>query len=180
MGEAVRRVAVSFILIVMAASLPACGNTESPAAGEQPTPTVNTPRPAESSSPGDSGIPWGQSFATPVGELRIDEPRRVEVSDEAVGAGEGKSVVSVAVRYVNTTNQPVNILTDISIKMEVLGVRLGGVVDPHGACEIPLGDVSPGQARYWEACSSVSQQWKVMTITWEAGGRSGKAQVNVP
>lgn len=180
MGEAVRRVAVSFILIVMAASLPACGNTESPAAGEQPTPTVNTPRPAESSSPGDSGIPWGQSFATPVGELRIDEPRRVEVSDEAVGAGEGKSVVSVAVRYVNTTNQPVNILTDVSIKMEVLGVRLGGVADPNTACEIPLGDVPPGQSRYWEACSSVSRQWKVITITWEAGDRSGKAQVNVP
>ena len=109
-----------------------------------------------------------------MGELRIDEPRRVEVSDEAVGAGEGKSVVSVAVRYVNTTNQPVNILTDISIKMEVLGVRLGGVVDPHGACEIPLGDVSPGQARYWG--SLLLSQSAVEGDDHYMGGRGSQRQ----
>lgn len=180
MGEAVRRVVASFILIAMAAGLPACGNAGSPAAGGQPTPTVNTPRPAQSSSPGDSGIPWGQSFATPVGELRIDEPRRVEVSDEAVGAGEGKSVVGVAVRYVNTTNQSVDILTDLSVSVEQQGVRLGAVEDPHGACTIPLGEAPPGRTVYWETCSHVNPGWKVMAITWEAGDRSGKAQVNVP
>ena len=175
-----RRIVASFVFLAVAASLPACGNAESPAAGEQPTPTANTPRPTESSKPGDSGIPWGQPFATPVGELRIDEPRRVEVSDEAIGAGEGKGVVGVAVRYVNTTNQSVDILTDLSVGVEQRGVRLGAVEDPHGACTIPLGEAPPGRTVYWEACSHVDPGWKVMTITWEAGDRSGKAQVNVP
>lgn len=174
-----RRIAVSFILLAVAAGLSACGGAESPA-GERPSPTAGTPRPVESPSPGDSDIPWGQPFATPVGELRIDEPRRVEVSDEAVGAGEGKSVVGVAVRYVNTTNQPVNILTDLSVGVEQRGVRLGAVEDPRGACAIPLGDVSPGRTIYWEACSHVNPGWKEVEIIWKAGGRSGKAQVDVP
>lgn len=44
----------------------------------RPPPTTGTPRPAKPSSPGNSGIPWGQLFSTPVDELRIDEPRRGE------------------------------------------------------------------------------------------------------
>ncbi len=174
-----RHIVASFIFLAATAGFSACGGAESPA-GERPSPTASVLRPAESPSSGDSGIPWGQPFTTPVGELRIDEPRRVEVSDEAIGVGEGKSVVGVAVHYVNTTNQPVNILTDLSVSVEQQGVRLGAVEDPHGACTIPLGDAPPGRTVYWEACSHVSPDWKVMTITWKAGDRSGKTQVDVP